>query len=56
MLIKMHIFSVQNNKLQKNGLILVARPLRPYPQPSSLVATKKIPEFLFRASKNGLFS
>ena len=36
----------------KNGIFLVARPLRP---PSSLVATKVFPEFSFRASKNGIF-
>ena len=38
----------------KYGLILVARPLRPYPPPSSLLATKNFQNSFSWAKKNGI--
>ena len=53
---KIYVESFANvGEAAKKYFFLVARPLRSYPLPSSLVATKKFPEF-FRASKNGIFS
>ena len=46
----------RNREAAKNqSFFFVARPLRPYPPPSSLVATKKFPDFFLELQKTVFF-